>query len=58
MKDANDRTPRTVPFKLLAKLEDLRATPEQIARAAHEDPTVLRRVVNAVERHPWLMGKG
>ncbi|MDP2308588.1 MAG: hypothetical protein Q8P18_21385 [Pseudomonadota bacterium] len=42
-------------LSLLARLEDLKATPEQLARAATLDLDDLRRLVEAVERWPWLM---
>ncbi|MDP2309669.1 MAG: hypothetical protein Q8P18_26855 [Pseudomonadota bacterium] len=44
-----------LPRDLLARLEDVKATPEQLARAATLEEDDLRKVVEAVERWPWLM---
>ncbi len=44
-----------MPHALLARLEDLKATPEMLARAATLNPEDLRALVEALERWPWLI---
>ncbi len=51
----NDNEEKASRMELLARLEDHGASLDQIAKAAHEEPDVLRRVVEAVERNPWLL---